>query len=67
MPFGEHDHPFYRPLWRRLAIVAVTAAWAGFELSLGASGLWSLLACGVFAYSLWTFLINWKDKPPPQP
>ena len=66
MPFGVHDHPFYRPLWRRVAIVAVTGAWAAFELSLGNSGLWTVLGCAVFVYSVWAFLIIWKDIPPPQ-
>ncbi len=60
---GTHDHPFYRPLWRRIAIVASTAGWLAFELLVSGSGLWTALALGIFIYSAWTFLITWKDPP----
>jgi hypothetical protein len=56
----DQDHPFYRPLWRRLAIIAVTAAWALFEVFVSGEGLWIVLSCAVFAVSLWTFLIAWQ-------
>lgn len=66
MSLGASDHPFYRPLWRRLAIIAITALWAALEIFRGSEPLWMVLAGGAFAYSLWTFLIVWKD-PPAQP
>ena len=25
------DHPFFRPLWRRIALVAVCLGWAGLH------------------------------------
>ncbi len=28
----EQQHPFYKPLWRRVAIVAVIVFWLGFEI-----------------------------------
>lgn len=64
MPLGVHDHPFYRPLWRRVAIVVVTGAWAAFELLWAKDGFWTVLFGAVFVYSVWAFLINWKDTPP---
>ena len=63
MSFGSTDHPFYRPLWRRLAIIGVTAAWAALEIFRSGDPLWMTIAGGAFAYSLWTFLITWKDSP----
>lgn len=65
MAFGVHDHPFYRPLWRRVAIVAVTGVMAAVELLWTRDGCWTVLFGGVFIYSVWAFLINWKDRPPP--
>jgi hypothetical protein len=51
------NHPFYKPLWRRIVIVACTIAWVAFELLYGASGLWQALSIGVLAYCTWTFLV----------
>jgi hypothetical protein len=67
MPLGVHDHPFYKPKWRRVAIVAVTAVWALFELFVSKNGFWTVLAVAVCAYSFWVFLWTWKDEPPAQP
>lgn len=62
MKIIDQDHPFYKPLWRRLAIVAVTALWAAFELFVSGEGLWVAISCSVFAISVWTFLIGWKPS-----
>lgn len=67
MSFGSTDHPFYRPLWRRLAIIAVTAVWAALEIFRGGEPMWMVIAGGAFAYSLWTFLITWKDPVQTEP
>lgn len=56
MAFGQHDHPFYRQLWRRVAIVVVAAAWAAMELY-ARDGFWTVIAVAVLAYSVWAFLI----------
>jgi hypothetical protein len=64
MPFGVHDHPFYKPKWRRQAIVATTAIWAVFELLIAKDGFWSVIATAVWVYSFWTFIWTWKDEPP---
>jgi hypothetical protein len=60
----ENKHPFYKPLWRRVAIVASIAAWLGFEIYQAASGLWIAIAGGMLAYAVYTFFIAWpKDDP----
>lgn len=61
------DHPFYRPLWRRLAIIAVAAGWTAFEVLWSGNAMWMVIAAGFLAYSLWVFLIAWKEPPPPPP
>lgn len=53
-------HPFYRPLWRRIVIVATTAIWSAFEILYAGSGFWSVIAVAFFVYSLWTFFIAYK-------
>jgi hypothetical protein len=60
----EQQHPFYRPLWRRVAITAVVALWLAFEIYQGASGLWVAIAAGMLVYAVYTFFITWpKDAP----
>lgn len=61
----EQDHPFYKPLWRRVAIVIVIALWLGFELYMGSGGIWLAVAAGALAYAVYAFFITWpKDEPP---
>ncbi|MEM9975084.1 MAG: hypothetical protein AAF771_12965 [Pseudomonadota bacterium] len=48
--------PFFRPLWRRLAIVAVCAVWLGFELLAGSLG-WAAFVAAVTAFLAYEFFI----------
>lgn len=61
------NDPFYRPLWRRLAIIAVTLGWLGFELLVGRDGFWTTIAAGMAAMTIWFFLISWKEPPSDPP
>ncbi len=51
---------FYRPLWLRIAIVAVCAGWALFELSSGSTG-WALLFGAIGAWAAYQFFVVWTD------
>ena len=62
----ELDHPFYRPLWRRIAIVAVCLFWVAFEVATGPDTMWLMLALAFTGYSLWTFIIAWPRKTDPE-
>ena len=62
MAQGFQHHPFYKPLWRRLVLVAVTVAWVAFELWQGGSGLWLVIAAASAVYATW-ILFTWKDGP----
>jgi hypothetical protein len=62
MPSKEQQHPFYKPLWIRLAIVAVILAWLAFEYYMGAETLWMAIGVGMLVYAVYTFFITWpKD------
>lgn len=58
----DRGHPFYKPLWRRIAIVAFTGTWAMVELLYLKSGLFAALFIGLFGYAVWVFLLTWDDK-----
>lgn len=48
------DHPWFRPLWRRVAVVVLCLGWGAVEVATG-SAFWALgfLAMGgVAAYAL---------------
>ncbi len=59
---NEQKHPFYKPLWRRVAVVVAVALWLAFELYQGSSGLWIAIAGGMLAYAVYTFFITWPGE-----
>ena len=54
---SDADHPFFRPLWRRVAITLVCAVWAALELYGGGQSMWAWIATGMTAYAIWAFLL----------
>lgn len=50
------NHPFFIPLWRRVAVVAVTLAWGLFEFASG-SPFWGTLFLGIGGYAFWGLFI----------
>jgi hypothetical protein len=59
-PAREPDplHPFLRPLWRRILILALCIGWIGFEIVWGGDQFWLILACGATAYAIWDFFLR---------
>jgi hypothetical protein len=55
-------HPWFRPLWRRIAVVAVCLGWAGFEVW-GGSVFWAILFGAAGLYAAWCFFIAWQEPP----
>ena len=64
----EQKHPFYKPLWVRVAMVVSITLWLGFELwqaNAGrGSGLWLALAAGMLGYAVYTFFLTWPKGGP---
>ena len=46
----DYEHPFFRPLWRRVAVVVVCVAWSIFEFATGAP-FWGTIALGFAGYA----------------
>ena len=59
----DASHPFYRPLWRRVAIVAVTAGWALIEYRKDAP-IWALLFAAISAWCAWFFFVVYEEEEP---
>ena len=56
MKFFDLRHPFFLPLWRRIAMVGITGLWAVVEFTSGSPG-WALLFGAVAAYCIYLFFI----------
>jgi hypothetical protein len=63
MQLIDPNHPFYRPLWRRVLIVAVCLGWAVVE-GVTSEPFWALLVGAVGIYAAWMLLVNFDPKPP---
>ena len=59
---SQTDHPFLRPLWRRVAIVAFCSGWSLFEWIYVGDAFWGTLTAAVAAYAAWIYL--WTYRPP---
>ncbi len=46
-------HPWLRPLWRRLAVMAALIAWLGFEFWYEPFGTWFYIVLAVTIYAVW--------------
>ena len=53
----ELRHPFFRPLWRRITLIAVLAGWTVVETTAG-NPVWALLMAGIGIYSSYVFFID---------
>ncbi len=57
MRLFDMDHDWFRPLWVRLAIVALAAGWAAFEFSMGET-VWAGIFGAIALYALWSFFLD---------
>lgn len=57
----DTEHPFFRPLWRRIAVTALCLGWATFELVSDSPG-WAALFGAIGLYCGWKFLVNYQPR-----
>ncbi|KQY15458.1 hypothetical protein [Rhizobium sp. Root482] len=58
----DADHPFYRPLWVRLLVIAFCVGWTAFEFWNG-NTTWGMIFLAVSAYTTCVLVIFFKPKP----
>lgn len=56
------DHPWFKPLWRRVCVVGVCFLWAGVEALGTASYLWAGIFAALGAYA--GFNLLYRYTPP---
>jgi len=52
-------HPWFAPLYRRIAVVAVCLVWLGLEVY-GGEEIWGIFALAVTGYAVWSLLITYR-------
>jgi hypothetical protein len=55
----DRDREFFQPLWRRILVVVILAAWSAWEWSNG-ERFWGWLTLGILAYFIWAYLITFS-------
>jgi hypothetical protein len=58
----DNEHPFFRPLWRRIAVMVVCAGWSALEFTTGSAN-WGMIALAFTAYGAWQYLYAYKAPP----
>lgn len=59
MKLLDVQHPFFRPLWRRILVVALCLGWALVELAQGAPG-WAALFGALGLYCAHQFFVAFR-------
>lgn len=63
MKLLDIQHPFFRPLWRRVAVTAICLLWALFELATG-SPFFGILFGAAGLYCAYQFFVVFHPKDP---
>ena len=58
--FGT-SHPFFKPLWIRVAVTLFASGWAIFEFVSGAA-FWGVIFGGFAALCVWGFFFDFKPE-----
>ncbi|WP_332686876.1 DUF3329 domain-containing protein [Devosia sp.] len=75
MALKQNDLNWFRPLWRRVAVVVFLTAWLAWELIWTRDSFWGFLVGAALAYSLYNFFYafpkeetdNEQNQPPSPP
>lgn len=65
---AENDKPglltmsWFRPLYRRVILVAIVAAWCAWEWLSNSDQLWGMITAAALAYAVWMFFINFEAE-----
>ena len=67
---NDDAHPFLAPLWRRVLLVGICAAWTATEF-LTASPGWGVIALAFTGYGAWRYLYAYdaaagEGRQPPE-
>jgi hypothetical protein len=64
MALKQNDLNWFRPMWRRVAVVVFLTVWLGWELLWSKDMFWALLVGAALAYSLYNFFYAFPKEEP---
>ena len=53
---------WFKPLYRRIILVGIVAAWCAWEWLHNQDQLWGMLTLAALAYAVWSFFINFDNE-----
>lgn len=53
---------WFRPLYRRVILVALIAVWGAWEWIYNQDQFWGMITIAMLAYAVWTFFINFDKE-----
>jgi hypothetical protein len=64
---NQRDADFFRPLWRRVAVTGVVAAWWAYEVFFSHEQMWIAITSVGLLYCAWNFFLRFPKDPPAAP
>jgi hypothetical protein len=61
---NQRDADFFRPLWRRVAVTGVVAAWWAYEVFFSHEQMWIAITSVGLVYCAWNFFLRFPKDPP---
>lgn len=61
MQIIDAKHPYFKPLWRRIAVVVACLGWALFE-ALNGQSLWAAAFAAIGFYSAWVLIFRFEPE-----
>ncbi len=58
------NHPFFRPLWRRVLVTAFCLGWAAFEAAMG-NPVWAVITAAIGIYCGYGFFVTFDPRDDP--
>jgi hypothetical protein len=60
----DSELEWFRPLWLRVLVTALVAAWFCWETFFNRDQLWMIITGAALAYAVWNLFIAYKAPPP---
>lgn len=54
--------PWFRPLYRRVILIAIVVAWCAWDWFYTHDGFWQLITLAALGYGVWIFFINFENE-----
>ena len=57
----DSEREWFKPVWLRLLVTGLVAAWFAWEIFFTQDQLWMIITGAALAYAVWNLFINYKE------